>query len=383
MTGHKILAIDGDAATRHYVSKILRDQGHTVLVAASGEEGLKVAAREQPELIIADPLMADLPGEELAARLHSDPATARIPLIALSHNPRTARLRSFLDSGFDDYLIKSPQVVDLLKASIAELLESENALQQEGGKLIVFISAKGGVGTSSFCVNLASCIAQVEPKPGIVVMDLVLPMGSMAEIVGFQGPEDMVTICEKPLSETTPDFFQRRLPRMNAWRFQLLAGVPQPDQSAKLNFVRIRSIVSALRTAYDYVLVDLGRALSKISIPLIQRADLVVITTSTDLTSIALTKTLWGFLQTKRLDGSRVFLILNRVGGIEGLTKVQVEDAVGLPIRATMPFLGENLSLTNNQHKPYPERFPTDTGTIILTTAARQIVEAAAERSGR
>ena len=383
MTGHKILAIDGDAATRHYVSKILRDQGHTVLLAATGEDGLKVAAREQPELIIADPLMADLPGEELAARLHSDPATARIPLIALSHNPRTARLRSFLDSGFDDYLIKSPQVVDLLKASIAELLESENALQQEGGKLIVFISAKGGVGTSSFCVNLASCIAEVEARPGVVVMDLVLPMGSMAEIVGFQGPEDMVTICEKPLSETTPDFFQRRLPRMNAWRFQLLAGVPQPDQSAKLNFVRIRSIVSALRAAYDYVLVDLGRALSKISIPLIQRADLVVITTSTDLTSIALTKTLWGFLQTKRLDGSRVFLILNRVGGIEGLTKVQVEDAVGLPIRATMPFLGENLSLTNNQHKPYPERFPTDTGTIILTTAARQIVEAAAERSGR
>jgi pilus assembly protein CpaE len=351
-----------------------------VVVAASAKEGLEVAVREQPELIIADPLIADMAGDELAARLHADPATARTPLIGLSHNPSTARLRTFLDSGYDDYLIKSPDVLPLLQASIADLLESDNALQRGKGMLIAFLGPKGGLGTSSLCVNLANCIAENEPRPDIVVMDLVLPMGSLAEIVGYNGPEDLVAISHRPLSKTTPAFFRQFLPHMDEWRFWLLAGMPQPDESVKLNFVRIRSIVSALRSAYDFVLIDLGRSLSRISIPLMQRADVVVITTSTDLASIALTKNLWGFLKTKGLDGSAVYLILNRVGGAEGLSKAQAEQTIGLPIRVTMPFLGENLALANNQHKPYVDKYAGDTATIILRRAAQEITEVAKKR---
>ncbi len=380
MPSYRILVIDGDPASRNFVANILRNEGHTALMAASGEQGLMVALRDAPQMIIADPLLSDLPGEELAIRLRTDPRTAHIPLVALSHSARSTRLRAWIDSGFDDYLVKSPQVVPLLKASIAEIMGSASHVRRTGGLLIPFLSAKGGLGTSSLCANLASCIAANESDKRVVVMDLVLPMGSIAEIVGYQGKQDLAALSLLPASRASGDELGRILPRIDHWYFRLLAGSPDPERADRLSYTRIGRIVAALKSAFDYVILDLGRSLSRISLPLIESADLIVLVSSMDRDTVGLTKKAWDYLQTKGVLASGLFLMMNRPVQVEGLSREESEKTIGLPIKAALPYLGGNFSLANHWHQPFTLKFPNDSAVLILKRASQELVEAAKQQ---
>ena len=128
-----------------------------------------------------------------------------------------------------------------------------------------------------------------------------------------------------------------------------------------------------LRSAYDFVILDIGRSLSRIGLPLIQKADLIALIVSTDQSTIKLTKTVWDYLQTQGMDDQKIYAILNRAVGLEGLTKVQAEEIIGLPIKTTMPYMGGNFALANNLNQPITAKYPTDTASIILKDAAREI----------
>jgi hypothetical protein len=47
---------------------------------------------------------------------------------------------------------------------------------------------------------------------------------------------------------------------------------------------------------------------------------------------------------------------------------------LGIPIKVTVPYLGSNFALANNQHQPYTLKFPTDTASVVFMEAAREIV---------
>jgi CheY-like chemotaxis protein/MinD-like ATPase involved in chromosome partitioning or flagellar assembly len=381
MAGSKILLIDGDDASRTYITTVLERQGYAVLVAASGKEGLVAAWRDLPNLILADPVLPDVAGEELAARLRADPRTAKLPLVALSSDPKPGRRQSCLNAGFNEYLVKSPQLVPNLSASLAKLLEGEGAASRAHGRLVAFLSAKGGTGTSSLCANLAMSMAEDHPEISVVVADLVLPIGSIADIVGYEGSENLVTIAHMPLAEATPDYLWFNLTTVGAWHFRLLPGSPDPEQANQLEGARVGGIVSALRSAFDFVLVDLGRSLSRISLPLIEESDLVVMVVGPDMSTVSLSKTVWEYLHETGVAAASVYPILNRAVGLEGLTKAEVENVIGLQMQTSMPHLGGNLSVANNQHLAFSHKFPLDTATIILRDTAQQIMAAAQRQS--
>jgi septum site-determining protein MinD len=250
-----------------------------------------------------------------------------------------------------------------------------SAAVKEGGWLIVFLSAKGGTGTSSLCANIAMNVAINQPEARIAVLDLVLPIGSIAGIVGYQSDENVVTIAQRPVTETTPEFLRENLAQLEAWRFHLLAGSPDPEHGNELVVTRIGDLVAGLKSAYDFVFLDLGRSLSRISLPLIQQADIVTMVVGADISTVALTKTVWDYLQTKGLQASSVFMILNRAVGLEGVTKPEAEKIIGIPINTSMPYLGANLSLANNQHQPFVVKFPSDTASIVLKDTGRQMLD--------
>ena len=77
--------------------------------------------------------------------------------------------------------------------------------------------------------------------------------------------------------------------------------------------------------SYDYVLIDIGRSLSRITLPLIQHADLNILVISTDISTVSLTKTVLEYMKGKGVDPDSVFTILNRAVGLEGLSKSEAE----------------------------------------------------------
>src|SRR3989304_7135541 len=103
MSEKKILIVDADVASRNFVARNLLSQKYEVIQTDSGKEGLIHAWRDHPDLMVIDPTIADLSGEEVARKLRQDARTENMPIIALSSDPSMARVKSCLDAGINEY----------------------------------------------------------------------------------------------------------------------------------------------------------------------------------------------------------------------------------------------------------------------------------------
>ena len=173
----------------------------------------------------------------------------------------------------------------------------------------------------------------------------------------------------------TAEYFSDNLPHVSGWYFHLLAGAADPDSASQLSADRVGEILKAILEAYDFVFVDLGRSLSRISLPIIQKADVIVLILSTDLATADLSVTVLEYLKAQGVDLLKVFPIQNRAVGLEGLTKLELEKKIGLPIGVTMPFMGDNITVANNRHEPLIMKFQNDSSSFTLKEAAIQIAE--------
>jgi len=134
----KILVIEDEPAMRGNLRDILELENFSPLLAANGSEGIAAAKCELPDLILCDVLMPKQNGHEVLEALRADPATARIPFIFLTAKGEHADVRTGMNLGADDYLVKPVKVDDLLEAIAARL---ERA-QQNGSFKADFKSAK-------------------------------------------------------------------------------------------------------------------------------------------------------------------------------------------------------------------------------------------------
>lgn len=79
--GIKVLIVDDDPAIIKVTSLLLKTEGHVPLEALRGREGLKIALKESPDLILLDIMMPGIDGYEFCRRLKEDERTADIPVI--------------------------------------------------------------------------------------------------------------------------------------------------------------------------------------------------------------------------------------------------------------------------------------------------------------
>lgn len=374
-----ILLVDADTASLNFLSNLMRKEGYAVLQTNMGKEGLIHAWRDRPDLVVFDPVLHDLPGEQFLTKLRQNPRSATIPALALSSDADPARKSACLEAGCNEYMVKSGEAVTAIPETLSRLLAGGKPAAQknlkEDGYLIVFLSAKGGAGVSSLCANYGVAICENKPEARVVVADLVLPIGSIANITGYTGELDLVTIVALPEEEANEAYFHEQLPEQPHWRFQLLPGSTSPQRANELQAGRIPDIIEALLTAYDFVIVDLGRSLSRISIPIIQRADLLALVVSTDQSTVTLTKTVLDYFRTQEIEEKRIFPILNRVIPLEGLTKADAEKTIGLGIRTAIPYMGSNFVMANNQNLPIFVKYPGDTATIIMKKSSLEMID--------
>jgi two-component system cell cycle response regulator DivK len=92
---------------------VLRLAGFETLEAASGAEALALAAEHLPDVVLMDIRLPDMDGTEVTRRLKSAPATAAIPVIALTSLAMKGDREWFLTAGFDGYLEKPISVREL------------------------------------------------------------------------------------------------------------------------------------------------------------------------------------------------------------------------------------------------------------------------------
>jgi pilus assembly protein CpaE len=370
-----VLVIDGDSVSRNYLNAILSKSGYTVLSAGLGREGLISAWRDQPSIIILDPALPDLTGLELVTRLRQDRRTSKVTLLALSSQENPQEMAALLAAGCSEYLVKSGQTVQKLLELLPRFMSGTQNVPKKQGKLVAFMSAKGGTGTSTLCANIAMCLASEKTDKSVALIDLVLPIGSIAHIVGYTEHLNLVTAARLGPDQMTAAYFMDNLPRVSGWYFHLLAGSPDPESARQLPGDRVGDLLRVILESYDYVFVDLGRTLSRMSLPIILKADVIVMILSTDLATADLTTTILEYLKSLGVDPLRIFPFQNRAVGLEGLTRPELEKRIGMPIRVNMPYMGDNFTVANNRHEPLATRLQNDTTILLLKQAANEMVE--------
>jgi CheY-like chemotaxis protein len=117
----KILVVEDVDFNRDLVVQLLEDKYH-VIEAVNGQEGLELAERERPELILMDLSLPVIDGWEATRRLKANDDLRSIPVIALTAHAMKGDEEKALAAGCDDYLVK-PLDEDELMARIANYLE--------------------------------------------------------------------------------------------------------------------------------------------------------------------------------------------------------------------------------------------------------------------
>jgi two-component system cell cycle response regulator len=125
----KILIVDDVATNRVVLKAKLASAWYEILLACDGETALRLALREQPDIILLDAQMPGFDGFQTCARLKADPATAHIPVIMITAQAdRAARMRG-LGAGADDFLIKPVNDMALL-ARVRNLMREKSVVDE-------------------------------------------------------------------------------------------------------------------------------------------------------------------------------------------------------------------------------------------------------------
>ncbi|MBI1249360.1 response regulator [bacterium] len=108
---HHILIIEDEQPIRRFLRASLTNEGYRVTEAETGEDGLRIAARQPPDLVILDLGLPDLDGQEVLRRLRE---WLTAPVIILSVRDQEQQKIDALDHGADDYVTKPFGIGELL-----------------------------------------------------------------------------------------------------------------------------------------------------------------------------------------------------------------------------------------------------------------------------
>lgn len=118
----RILVIEDEPRMRANLLTILRMEGFSVLEAADGATGLEIAQKQRPDLVLCDISMPVMDGHAVLAALRAETRTVAIPFVFLTARGALTDLRTGMNLGADDYLVK-PVDVDQLLATVASRLK--------------------------------------------------------------------------------------------------------------------------------------------------------------------------------------------------------------------------------------------------------------------
>ncbi|HEY4858971.1 MAG TPA: response regulator [Xanthobacteraceae bacterium] len=111
----KILYVEDNDDNVYMLKNRLSRAGFTVIIAIDGMQGVAMAASEQPDLILMDITLPDIDGEEATRRIKADPATKRIPIIALTAHAMAGDREKAIAAGCDDFDTKPVDMPRLLE----------------------------------------------------------------------------------------------------------------------------------------------------------------------------------------------------------------------------------------------------------------------------
>ena len=117
----EILIVEDNEKNMKLVRDVLQVKGHETLEATTAEDGIVLAVERRPDLVLMDIQLPGMNGIDALRVLRGDPATAGIPVIAVTASVMQQDRKLILEAGFDSYLGKPLNLAEFLAAVNAAL----------------------------------------------------------------------------------------------------------------------------------------------------------------------------------------------------------------------------------------------------------------------
>lgn len=125
MAGERILVVEDNETNMKLVRDVLQARGYSTLEATTGEDAVELARTLDPALVLMDVQLPGIDGVEALAQLRGDERTSAIPVVALTAQAMRGDGERFLDVGFDGYLAKPVDVVELIRVVESTAITSD------------------------------------------------------------------------------------------------------------------------------------------------------------------------------------------------------------------------------------------------------------------
>jgi two-component system cell cycle response regulator DivK len=115
VAGEVVLIVEDNEKSMKLLRDVLVATGYSTLEATTGEDAVSLALSQTPALVLMDVQLPGIDGVEALVRLRRDARTETIPVLALTAQAMDGDRERFLEAGFDGYLSKPMDVVELLR----------------------------------------------------------------------------------------------------------------------------------------------------------------------------------------------------------------------------------------------------------------------------
>lgn len=127
-TGKKLLMIDDSDQIRWFLKHVFNKE-YQILEARNGQDGINVALKEEPDLILCDVMMPVKDGYETCREIKNDPKMAQTPVVMLTAKVESEDVITGIEAGADDYITK-PFDVEILRSKINSLMKKRDDMKR-------------------------------------------------------------------------------------------------------------------------------------------------------------------------------------------------------------------------------------------------------------
>lgn len=313
-------------STDRQLEESLRQCGMTAPSAPGSELAvLAQAGVRQPDVIVLDVrdqghLPTSLP---LLKRQHP---TTGVVLVTSGMDP--ALLLEAMRSGVTEVVTNT--AVDDVKAAIARVMALRPA-SAISGEAFAFLGAKGGVGTTTVAVNVATALAKLEPGSTLFI-DLHAANGDAAVYLGAEPRFSIVDAMEN-VHRLDESFFKTLVVKTKSG-VELLASSDRVMVSP-VDVRRIRTILEFAERHYRYIVVDVPRSDTAV-LDALESVRKIVVVANQELATVRNASRIAAALR-QRYGKDRLSVVLSRVDRLAEIGQEDVERAVGSQVRFAFP----------------------------------------------
>lgn len=306
-----------------------------------------------PNLIIVD---SSLRGQQLVSELDAlaescDPGTK---VVVIGRHNDVLLYRELLKRGVSEYLVTPIEPLQLME-SISNLYNNPDT--DPVGHVFAFIGAKGGVGSSTICHNVAWTLSEVL-KSNVTIADLDLAFGT----TGLDFNQDPVQGIAEALAapERLDDQLLDRLLTKCSEHLSIFAAPVVLDRDYDISPDSCDMVIDVVRQNVPYVAVDLPHSWSPWSKRVLMQADEVLITAVPDLANLRNAKNIVDLLKTSRKNDRKPHLVLNMTGvpKRQEISLKEFEQALDIKAISVIDYDSESFSQAANNGQMIEEMNP-------------------------